>query len=573
MQTNESHETSAGPARTRASAVDRVADGYVERSAALDPVLATNMGVSGYDDQLPDLGPQWHDTVTELARSTLRELSAAERTSPLDATDVITLAAMRERLGISIELADAGESLGRLNVLASPAQECRDVFDLMPTATETDWANIAARLAAVPDSIDGYRRSLAAAAGAGRVAAVRQVDKVAGQCADFGGESGFFVTLAAAATIDGTPPPAALAADLGRGAQAAAQAYRDLAQYLRAELLPAAPTRDAVGTFRYSLNSRFFLFAVVALTETYQWGLAELARIEAEMREVAGSVLPGGSVADAVRALDADPARRIHGTAAFRDWMQELSDRTLADLAATHFDIPEPVRRLECRIAPTTTGGIYYTPPSEDFSRAGAMWWSVPVGVEDFSTWREVTTVFHEGVPGHHLQLGQTVFRRAELNRWRRLMCWVSGHGEGWALYAERLMGDLGQLDDPGARLGMLDGQAFRAARVVVDIGVHLELSAPSAVGGGTWDAEKAWTFLTTHTRLGEELLRFELDRYLGWPGQAPSYKVGERIWLELRDRVRTREGAAFDLRAFHRRALDLGSVGLDVLQAAFDTP
>jgi uncharacterized protein (DUF885 family) len=172
-------------------------------------------------------------------------------------------------------------------------------------------------------------------------------------------------------------------------------------------------------------------------------------------------------------------------------------------------------------------------------------------------------------VPGHHLQVAQTVYRKELLNRWRRVGCWVSGHGEGWALYAERLMADLGFLDDPGDRMGMLDGQRMRAARVVVDIGVHCRFDAPEAVGGGTWDADKAWTWFRGKASIPESVARFEVDRYLGWPGQAPSYKIGERLWLSLRNRVRDHEGQDFDLAAFHRRALDVGSVGLDVLAGA----
>ena len=124
---------------------------------------------------------------------------------------------------------------------------------------------------------------------------------------------------------------------------------------------------------------------------------------------VARELTGADDVVAAMAALDDDPGRRIHGTDALQAWMQELSDRTLGELADTHFDIPEPVRRLDCRIAPTHTGGIYYVAPNEDFSRPGTMWWSVPDGVEDFVTWKEVTVVFHEGVPGHHLQCGQTV--------------------------------------------------------------------------------------------------------------------------------------------------------------------
>ncbi len=159
--------------------------------------------------------------------------------------------------------------------------------------------------------------------------------------------------------------------------------------------------------------------------------------------------------------------------------MQQLADQAIADLNGTHFDIPEQVRRIECMLAPTSDGGIYYTGPSEDFSRPGRMWWAVPQGINEFSTWREVTTVYHEGVPGHHLQVAQTAVRAELLNRWQRLLCWCSGHGEGWALYSERLMDELGYLEDPGNKLGMLDGQAFRAARVIVDMGMHLELEIP----------------------------------------------------------------------------------------------
>jgi uncharacterized protein (DUF885 family) len=197
------------------------------------------------------------------------------------------------------------------------------------------------------------------------------------------------------------------------------------------------------------------------------------------------------------------------------------------------------------------------------------MWWSVPRGTTEFRTWRELTTVFHEGVPGHHLQVGQTVYRRDLLNRWRRLGCWVSGYGEGWALYAERLMAELGFLDDPADYLGMLDAQAMRAARVVIDIGVHCELPAPPEAGGGTWTYEKAFDFFTSYVHLDEASRRFEVTRYFGWPGQAPSYKLGERYWLQLREAARAQQGAAFSLRDFHARALNVGAVGLDMLGAA----
>ncbi|MDQ7994042.1 MAG: DUF885 domain-containing protein, partial [Propionicimonas sp.] len=190
----------------------------------------------------------------------------------------------------------------------------------------------------------------------------------------------------------------------------------------------------------------------------------------------------------------------------------------------------------------------------------------------EFSTWREKTTVYHEGVPGHHLQIAQQVLIREQLNSWRRLVLWTSGHGEGWALYAERLMEEFGFMDDLGDRLGLLDGQRMRAARVVIDIGVHLGKPAPQRWGGGTWDAAKAWDLFKANANMDEAFLRFELNRYLGWPGQAPSYKIGQRLWEQARAGAPAAADAAgepFSLKDFHSRALGLGSVPLSILPTA----
>jgi len=545
--------------------IDELADRYVDAACALDPNQATYIGVAGYDDQLTDYGPEARAARAELARQVLSDLGDA----PIETdNDRVCVTAMRERLGLELELHDAGELDGDLNVIESPVQSTRQVFDLMPTEGEDAWRTIATRMSAVPAALAAYRRSLVQARDGGRVAARRQVLACAGQCTRWtsGEDGGFFGHLVAGSGMQGE-----IRTDLETAARAASQAYAELGTFLRDELAPHAPEHDGVGRERYALWSRYFLGAEIDLDETYAWGLEELARIEQEMAAVADQIVPGGSVADAQAVLEADPARKLAGPDALQAWMQQISDRVVGELADVHFDIPQEIRNLECRIAPTKDGGIYYTGPSEDFSRPGRMWWSVPVGVTEFSTWREVTTVFHEGVPGHHLQVAQTAYRSDVLNRWQRLMCWVSGHGEGWALYAERLMADLGYLDDHGDRLGMLDAQAFRAARVVIDIGMHLGLEIPAGTGfhdGETWDPELGLEFLRAHNSMADEFLRFELDRYLGWPGQAPSYKVGERIWLQARDEVRARQGDRFDLKAFHRRALDLGGLGLDPLRA-----
>ncbi|MGI8665777.1 MAG: DUF885 domain-containing protein [Jatrophihabitans sp.] len=556
----------AGPPSRTMTAVDALADEYLLAAAALDPLMATNIGLKGFDDRMPDLSPAGYDGREDLRRRTLAKL---DRTPATDDVDRVTVAALGEQLMLEQELHELGAPLSELNNIASPVQNLRDSFDLVATDTVEDWAMIATRLAAMPASLDGYLASLRLAAERGDISAKRQVRACIVQCEANLGDEGFFASFVGQARADGEPLPDSLVADLDRAAYAAQAGYQKLRDYLADELLAQAPTRDAVGREKYAPLSRQFLGAAVDLAEAYDWGQAELARIEQLMAQTAERIKPGASVAEAIQLLDSDPSHRLVGTEALQAWMQEQSDAAVQALADTHFDIPEPVRRLDCKIAPTNTGVIYYTGPSDDFTRPGQMWWSVPPGVSEFSTWRERTTVYHEGVPGHHLQIAQTVYRKQLLNSWRRLASWTSGHGEGWALYAEWLMADLGYMDDPADRLGLLDGQSLRAARVVIDIGVHCGFPAPAEVGGGDWTYDKAWQLLIGHANMSEELLRYELERYLGWPGQAPSYKLGERLWLDLRDEARRRAGAGFDLKTFHRRALDIGGVGLDVLRQA----
>lgn len=563
--------TPRDPALRPASPLDGVLDRYALTLARLDPALATGAGLPGDPEALPDVSPDGLDALDDAHREALAEARAV---TPRDDTDRVSLDALGERAGLEREIHAAGLDLGTLNVLESPAQAFRDVFDLMPTETVTDWGHVAGRLARIPQAMSGYLEALSLGRERDRVAARRQVRSVIAQARRAASADGYFATLVADARVAGRPvaqAPGGTSAQraLESGADRARAAYARLADFLEAELLPVARERDAVGRDEYALWSRTFLGTAVDLDETYAWGLDELARIDALQRTTAGRILPGSTIPEATAALDRDPARVIHGPAAFRDWMQELADRAIRELDGTHFDIPEPVRRIEARIAPTTDGAIYYTGPTDDFSRPGRIWYAVPEGVTELTTWRETTTVFHEGVPGHHLQVGQATALRDRLNRWRRLVCWVSGHGEGWALYAEQLMADLGFDDDPGDLMGMLDGQRLRAARVVFDIGVHLGLPTPERWGGGRWDAAKGWAFLRANVAMAEDFLRFEFERYLGWPGQAPAYKIGQREWERLRDETRAREGAAFSLRDFHSRALSVGSVGLDTLRRA----
>ena len=546
------------------TAIDAVADAYTDTLIRLNPSFATELGLPGHETEYQDFSPAGQEAFAAAAREALAALQGLE---PADDVDAVTLDAMRERLGLELEIHDSGWDAAALNNIASPAQDIRAIFDLMPTDTPEQWDHIAGRAHNVPGAIDGYIESLRSAKADGKVAAARQVSIVIEQTTKYAAEDGFFAKLASNARTAAGPLPADLQSALDAGAAAARMGYSRLAGFLESELLPVAPAADAVGRERYALASRSFLGATVDLEETYAWGVQELERLIAEQERVAGEIRAGASIEEAKELLNNDPARQLKGTDALQAWMQGLSDRAVADLAGVHFDIPDVMKTLECRIAPTDEGGIYYTGPSDDFSRPGRMWWSVPAGEDTFTTWAETTTVYHEGVPGHHLQVATATYRRELLNKWRRNVCWTSGHGEGWALYAEKLMQELGYLKDPGDHMGMLDMQRMRAARVVFDIGVHLELEVPQRWGSGTWTPEKGYGFLEANLPISEGQLKFEFTRYLGWPGQAPSYKVGQRLWEQIRAELETRPG--FDLKEFHTKALNVGSVGLDTLRSA----
>lgn len=545
-----------------ASRIHEISDSYVDDVARLDPIGATYIGVAGHDDRLTDYSPDGVLARVELNKAVVR---AAGAVTPETESDQVAQAVLLERLGAEIALADADLLIADLNVIATSPQHVRMVFDLMPTDTQEDWETIARRMAEVPAAVTGIKAALSHGVSHGRVAAIRQVEKVAEQCTTWA--ESFFGPHAAGAT--GVSD--ALRESLATAAAGASAAYTDLAGFLRTEIAPHAPRKDAVGASVYGVWLKYFNGATVDLDELYQWGWEEFHRIESEMKQVAHRIKPGASLAEAAAALDADPRYQLTGRDTLQSWMQGLSDEALVALRGTHFDLPDELMRLECRIAPPGGGaGAYYTGPNDDFSRPGRMWWSLVPGQETFSTWRETTTVYHEGVPGHHLQIATSVYQAETLNRYQRLMAGTSGHAEGWALYAERLMRELGFLTDDGMLMGMLDGHLFRAARVIIDLGMHLELEIPRGTGfheGERWTPELGLEFMVSRTITDAGQLPDEVDRYLGWPGQAPAYKLGERVWLAARDEAKQRDPERFDLKVFHKRALEMGSMGLDTLR------
>ena len=549
------------------SPVYSLSDDYINTVAQLDPAAATYMGIAGHDHEMTDFSPAGHDARANNDRQTLAKLNALDTSAN---SDRLAAGVLRESLEISGEEYDANEHLVSIRVIAGDVDAARSIFDLMPTDTAEQWSVIAERMAKVPQAFAGMRESWKLGLDRGVKAQRRQVLASSDQLATWAGRKAapaFFEQFAeSAAAVPGAPLE-----QLRKAAKNASLALGETADFLINDYAPQADTRDGVGPERHALARRRFMGMKVEAKDAYEWGWAEVQRIDAEMERVAQEILPGATLAEVRHFLDTDPSRSIQGEGALRDWLQELMDEAMSFLIDNnHFSIPDSIRTVEAMISPPGgAAAMYYTGPSEDLSRPGRTWYPTN-GRTVFPRWSEPTTAYHEGVPGHHLQVAIATINSEKLSRFQR-NTFVSGHGEGWALYAERLMDEFGFLENPEYRLGYLYAQAFRAARIVIDTGIHCGFAIPQSSSwhpGEQWTPELMLEFLSAHSSSDDEFNRSEINRYLGWPGQAISYKLGERVWLDLRDDAKKKYGSSFDLRKWHAHALDLGNLGLDLLKS-----
>lgn len=557
-----------GMSDTKSPLPRAVADAYVDDLVALDPVTGTYLGVKESSSRLPDTSPAGQEARAELIRATLARLDEAERQPGADSDAERRCARLlRERLTAELAVHEADEGLRAVGNMVTPPHEVREIFTITPAETEEDWAAIAERLRAVPTAYAGYRESLALGLERKLYAGPRPTATFVDQLTEWadtdGSGRGWFEDFAAAG-------PDSLRAELDEAARAATLAVVELRDWMRDVYAPAVEdASNTVGRERYGRLVRYFTGSDLDLDEAYAYGWAEFHRLLGEMRKEAAKILPGAETPWGALAHLDEHGRHIEGVDEVRDWLQSLMDEAIEALDGTHFDLAEPVRKVESCIAPP--GGAaapYYSAPTEDFSRPGRTWLPT-MGATRFPVYDLVSTWYHEGVPGHHLQLAQWVYVKDDLSRYQATIGGVSANAEGWALYAERLMDELGFLKDAEERLGYLDAQMMRAARVIVDIGMHLELEIPADSPfhpGERWTVELAQEFFGAHSSRPADFVESELTRYLTMPGQAIGYKLGERAWLLGRENAKRRHGDAFDAKAWHMAALSQGSLGLDDL-------
>ena len=538
---------------------------FVDEYAALNPMSATFLGIAGHDHEWGDLGLAGAEANAALLRRTRDELAALPPTEG-DRWAELARRVLEEELRDGLEQYEHRDHLLDLAHLASTVPGIRELTEMQPIGSTEEAEALLSRLEDVGRAFDGWWERMAEGVRTGHVVARRQVESVVAQLrAGVAPTGAYSLRIAEIATQHPE-----LAQRCGSARSAVEVASLALAERLEADYLPYALTVEGVGRERYARNARRFLGTDLDLEETYAWGWALIARLRERAHGVAALIDGERDLDGVIELLQTDPAYSAASQDEFRVLMQERQERALASLTDVHFDVPDAIRQVRVNlVAPGAPLAAWYIGPSEDFSRTGTIWWSLG-DATTVPLFDQISTAYHEGFPGHHLQIGVQVSLSDRLSRAHRLLAWRPGYGEGWALYAEQLMDELGELERPEYVLGYLGTSLMRAVRVVVDIGLHLDLPIPTDAPihpGERWDHQRAVDALVRLAFLDEAQARSEVTRYLGWPGQAISYAVGQREIVALRDERRRREGEAFDLKRFHADVLASGAVGLDHLR------
>lgn len=533
------------------------------------PIFATSVGVHDFDDRLGD---------ESLAACARRDAETAAFFAELDAIDAAALAP-DDRIDAAIfrtQLEDRraayrfGEHLLTLNADSGFHTDFAVLHLGLPFATARDYENYLARLAQFPVYLDqhlermreGIRRgvTIPRATLDGIEATIRPLAEVAPEA---------HPVFAPFTRLPATMPEPARAALVARGrevvARAVLPAYRKFLQFMTAEYLPGCRTTLAArdlpegeAWYRWLIRSQTTLD--LEPRAIHELGRVELAAIRAEMERVVAATGFSGSFAEFLAFLRTDPRFYAKSPEALLERASFIAKRMDAKLPSLFGRLPRQpygVMAVPAALAPKYTSGRY-SPAPPDSTEPG-WYWVNTTALDQRPLYNLEALTLHEAVPGHHLQ-GALALEADGVRPFRRY-AYIPAFGEGWGLYAEFLGEEAGFYTDPYSRFGYLGYRAWRAARLVVDTGLH-------ALG---WSRQQAIDFLAENTSLPRVEATTETDRYISWPGQALSYYLGYSKIRALRARAERALGERFDLRAFHDELLRRGSVPLPVLEGIVD--
>lgn len=551
-----------------ARALHRFFDEEWERSLRESPETASYRGDRRYNDRWTDLSLDAIARREAADRDALERLRQIDRSrlSPADRLNYDVFAWQLER---DVERQKYREYLRPLSQRGG-VQTANEIVELLPFADERDYLDWIKRLEGVPAMVEQTAALMREGVKAGntppRVLMERIPAQIASQVVDDPERSGFYAPFAKMPETIPAARQAELRAQARRlVAERVIPSYRAFGEFFAADYLPR--TRETIaaadlpeGKAYYDFLAGHFTTTDLSAGEIHAIGLKEVARIRAEMEKVKAEVGFDGTLAQFFEHLRTDPKFFHESPEELFEAYQAISKRIDPELVKVFKTIPRlpyGVRAIPDNIAPDTTTA-YYQPGAVDGTRAGYYYVNL-YKPEARPIWEMMALSLHEAVPGHHFQFARGM-EMPDVPMFRRVGYFVA-YGEGWALYAERLGYDMGLYDDPYDRMGQLAYDMWRAVRLVVDTGMHSK----------GWSRDKAIAFFMDNAPKTRQDVVNEIDRYIGWPGQALAYKIGQLKISELREKASRELGERFDLREFNDAVLATGSVPLAVLEAHMD--
>ena len=476
---------------------------------------------------------------------------------------------LKTALEEEVESFNSGLHLIALNMRSGP-QHRYTMVERLPMVTESDYTDWLARLEKLPEQLGQYQALLSEGVDRERTQARIIIERIPKQLdaliVDNPEDSpfwGVFDTMSESVDIQAAQAIKARARSVI--SEQVTPAYAKLKTFVEEQYLPNTREHPGIGTLPggkaiYAMLARHFTTTDMTPEEIHNLGLAEVARIRGEMQAVIDEVGFEGDISAFNDFLRTDPQFYYETAEELLEAYQAVSKRLDPELVKLFGKLPRMpygVRPIAPELAPDTTTAFYMR-PALDGSRPG--WYYVNLYKPEVRPKYEIEVLsVHESVPGHHLQiaLAQEIDGLPEFRRNSSVTAFI----EGWGLYSERLGYDMGLYQDPYSRYGQLIYDMWRAVRLVVDTGIHYF----------GWSRQEAIDYFKFNAAKTEADIINEIDRYIGWPGQALAYKIGQLKMLELRANAERTLGERFDIRAFHDELLGAGAIPLDALEARMD--
>lgn len=533
-------------------AIYEITKKYVHEYSQLRPIIATIWGLNEYDNEWGDFTVESYDKEKQL-------LSRYQKIIPSKTGEFwndLAIYHLEDDISFKLESIQRQDYYYDLNSIDSTFQNLVYTFDNMRRESQDDWRKIVNRLKTFDIAFDQYISRLKKAVSEKKTVAKRQVLAVIKQAEDL--KTSFGTDLKQNRKF--------VSEDELNSLLDKKKMYEKFILFLTQEYLPFAQEKDPVGLQRYEWGVRKFIGNKIDLEKSYMWGFEEINRLINEMNKLCIDT-NCKSYLELTEKAKNDKQFIIDTPEKFLKWVEEKEAFAMSRVSHL-FDIPDVLKQLDVKKLSINTVIAQYVSPSPDFKRAGCISYGFEKG-KPIPLYDQLSTAYHEGFPGHHLQCGLQVYM-PKLSLLGKLVSF-SGYAEGWALYAEKLMQDNNGYPNSYYVLGTYAMSLFRACRVVIDIGIHLEKKIPDDFffnPGKTWNFELGKKMMVDVVGLSNAGATDEVNRYCGWPGQAISYKLGEKAILDLKTKYIK---AGYSLKEFHMSLLRYGSVGLGFMTESME--